>query len=138
MYRQKGKNSLSSLLKIESNIQIIEKLIFDSYSTETDYLMVVYQVVGDIIQGSKLSEIVKCLKQNKYGWDHVSFDNERFNLDEQDKFIEHPFEVEEGVVTCKCGCKKVFSYAKQTRGADEPTTTYASCTKCGASWSYSG
>ena len=57
---------------------------------------------------------------------------------EQNDFIENPFEVEEGVIECKCGSKRVFSYSKQTRGADEPMTTFAQCMSCKKSWSYSG
>ena len=42
--------------------------------------------------------------------------------------------IEEGVVKCfKCGSKKVNVVSKQTRGADEGSTEFASCI-CGNTW----
>jgi DNA-directed RNA polymerase subunit M/transcription elongation factor TFIIS len=69
---------------------------------------------------------------------HGSFKTEQDLIDEQDDFIENPFEIEEGVIECRCGSKRVFSFSKQTRSADEPMTTYAECVQCGSKWTYSG
>ena len=57
---------------------------------------------------------------------------------EQNNFIETPFEIEEGVLECDCGSKRVFSYQKQSRSADEPMSTYATCMACKKQWVYSG
>jgi DNA-directed RNA polymerase subunit M/transcription elongation factor TFIIS len=57
---------------------------------------------------------------------------------QEDNFLKNPFEVQEGVLECRCGSKRVFSYQKQTRGADEPMTTFAQCVKCGNKWIYNG
>ena len=57
---------------------------------------------------------------------------------EQDNFIIKPFEIEEGVLQCKCGSKRVYSYSKQSRSADEPMSTYAQCMSCKSKWVYSG
>jgi DNA-directed RNA polymerase subunit M/transcription elongation factor TFIIS len=46
-------------------------------------------------------------------------------------------EVVEGVLECpKCRFKKVMSFELQTRGADEPMTTFATCARkeCGHKW----
>jgi DNA-directed RNA polymerase subunit M/transcription elongation factor TFIIS len=131
-------NALSCVLKIESNIRVINNLIKKQYSDDKCSKRVTYQVIGDILDNMKLKDIVEKLKSRKYNWNHHSFDNEKYALEEQDRFIEHPFEVEEGVVVCKCGCKRVYSYSKQSRSADEPATTYAHCTSCGRQWNYSG
>jgi len=36
--------------------------------------------------------------------------------------------------TCRCGSKECFAYQLQTRSADEPMTTFVTCTKCGKRW----
>lgn len=44
-------------------------------------------------------------------------------------------EVSDGMFTCnKCKSKKTVYYQMQTRSADEPMTTYVTCTNCGAKW----
>jgi len=41
----------------------------------------------------------------------------------------------EGILQCgKCKSKKTEYYQLQTRSADEPMTTYATCKKCGNRW----
>jgi len=57
---------------------------------------------------------------------------------EQDNFLIKPIEIEEGVLECKCGSKRVFSYQKQCRGGDESSTTFAECVACKSKWIYSG
>ncbi len=137
LYRTLGRKALNVVLNNPKNIEIIESLIFINSTRET-YDLILYQTVGNIINKNKLSDIVKQLKERKVGWNHKDYDIERQNLKQQDDFIENPFEVEEGVIECKCGSKKVFSYSKQVRSADEPMTTFATCTVCKKSWTYSG
>jgi DNA-directed RNA polymerase subunit M/transcription elongation factor TFIIS len=105
------------------------------------YKMILYQVVGDFQAGEDISEIKQSLNLGKYGWNHKIYEAVRYKVEEQDSFIENPFEVEEGVLTCnKCGGKRVFSYSKQHRGGDEPMTTYATCVNptCKAQWAFNG
>ena len=97
-----------------------------------------YQVIGDILKGNGLNDIIKLIKDGKFGWDHNCFNEQRMKLEEQNDFIENPFEIEEGVIECRCGNKKVFSYSKQVRSSDEPMTTYAHCPICDSKWTYSG
>lgn len=43
----------------------------------------------------------------------------------------------EGILTCgKCKSNKTEYYQMQTRSADEPMTTYASCKSCGHRWKF--
>jgi len=45
--------------------------------------------------------------------------------------------IEEGIYKCnKCGSKKTYNYQLQTRGADEPMTTFIKCCnkKCNFEW----
>lgn len=153
-YREQGKNALSTILKQEQNIRIIEKHIYDTSKKqcvdeeyiEEIYKHNLYQIIGDILDGNKLSNMVLEIKNSRLGWNHFTFKDMQNMLDEQNDFIENPFAVEEGVLECKsrdkdgvlCGSKRVFSYQRQVRSADEPMTTFASCCKCGTKWQYSG
>jgi transcription elongation factor S-II len=43
----------------------------------------------------------------------------------------------EGIFKCrKCNSKKTTYYQLQTRSADEPMTTYVTCTNCGNRWKF--
>lgn len=139
LLRNHGRDALGTVLNIPGNIKIIEKHIFEvSDGQEYNYKRNLYQIIGDVMVKKKLEDLLKNIKQKRIGWNHSSFDFARAQLDEQDDFIENPFEVEEGVIDCKCGSKRVFSYSKQSRSADEPMTTYAQCVQCNAKWQYSG
>ena len=137
-FRKQGIDALNTVLSNENNINILEKYVFQQCPDKDAYTRVIFQIIGDVINGDKLNEIFGRLKNGKTGWYHPVFINAKNHIDEQDDFIEHPFEVEEGVIECKCGSKKVFSYSKQVRSADEPMSTFAHCVKCNAKWTYSG
>jgi DNA-directed RNA polymerase subunit M/transcription elongation factor TFIIS len=141
--RVKGVEALGTVLNKEQNIKIIEKYIHkyskNSEFYENSYKKVVYQVIGDIIVSVTLEDIIKNIKTKMVEWNHSIFTDIKKRIEEHDEFIINPFEVEEGVTTCgKCGSGRVFTYQKQTRGADEPMTTFAKCVKCKVNWSYSG
>ena len=154
-YRGKGTAALATVLKHEQNTRIIEKYIYevsckeqnsDCEDIERIYKLNIFQTIGDIINGKKLKEVIENIKNGNLGWSHPTFKDMQNMLDEQNDFIENPFAVEEGVLECKardkdgnmCGSKRVFSYQRQVRSADEPMTTFASCCKCGTKWQYSG
>lgn len=142
IYRQNGYKALSTVLENESNIKILEKNIYLK-SLETDdnikyYNAYIYQVIGDIITNNKLNVVLNNIKNNRLLWEHESFHIIKKKIEEQDDFIVNPFEVEEGVLQCKCGSKRVFSYSKQVRSGDESSTTFAQCVVCKSKWVYSG
>ena len=72
---------------------------------------------------------------------NVKVDNELLSIsaekeeEEQDDFIVNPFQIEEGIVECRCGSKRVYSYSKQCRSGDEGVTSFHQCLKCKAKWS---
>src|SRR5574343_260451 len=75
------------------------------------------------------------LKKNQLLWNHPTFALAKVKLEEENDFIICPYEISEGILTCrKCGCKKIFSFTKQTRSLDEPTTVFALCSQCGNRW----
>jgi DNA-directed RNA polymerase subunit M/transcription elongation factor TFIIS len=145
-FREKGIQCMSLLLKNEQNINIFDKNIYEYVSNKYDdeddieknYIYCIYEVLSLIKEGNKLKDIINDIKNSNLEWKN-KFYNDLMNEEiEQDNFIENPFEIEEGVLECKCGSKRVFSYQKQSRSADEPMSTYATCVACKNKWIYSG
>ena len=154
-YRTTGKSALNIVLNKETNINMIEKYVFETSENQTDdkeqlekvYIQNLYQIIGDISRGVKLKDILSNIKNGKLGWEHIAFNEIKNRIDEQDGFIENPFQVEEGIFQCKfidkksgkiCGSKRVFSYTRQVRSSDEPMSVYSTCVQCGSKWVYSG
>lgn len=144
-YRSQGVQTLQQVMKIEKNITIIEKAIYEKSlelsenDIEPVYKNIVYDVVLAIKNGLSLKQTLSTIKEGKVEWQHPEFNDIIFKQQEQDDFIVNPFEVEEGVLTCpKCSKSRTFSYSKQTRSADEPMTTFATCMNCKHKWTYSG
>lgn len=137
--RGKSIDALKLFINKEHNVSIIEKNIMDnSEISESTYKRNVYQAINDISDNISLNELLKNIKNKKIGWKHSYLNDNIFEEQEQDNFIIQPFEVHEGVITCSCGSKRVYSYQKQSRSADEPMSTYSNCMSCGNKWQYSG
>jgi DNA-directed RNA polymerase subunit M/transcription elongation factor TFIIS len=136
--RQQGMDALATVLSNDNNIKILDKYIYQQSMDDESYKRIIFQTIGDIINKDTLSDILSRIKNGNTGWTHPVFADVKKQIDEQDDFIKHPFEVEEGVIECKCGSKRVFSYSKQVRSADEPMSTFAHCVKCNKKWTYSG
>jgi DNA-directed RNA polymerase subunit M/transcription elongation factor TFIIS len=134
--REKGINVLRTVLNREQNILILEKNIFNNGID--NYIQNIYETIKDIKDGIKLNTILENIKKNKVIWKHQSLNDYIFEEEEQNNFIIQPFEVYEGALVCKCGSKRVYSYQKQSRSADEPMSTYATCMACKSKWVYSG
>ena len=145
-YREKGKECLSIILKNQQNINIFDKNVYEiaceNYDDEElikeNYLYNIYEIISYLKKGNKLKDIIFSVKNNNLGWKNNFYDEIIKDEVEQDNFIENPFEIEEGVLECECGSKRVFSYQKQSRSADEPMSTYATCVSCKNKWVYSG
>lgn len=138
IHRKQSKEYLSEFLT-KKDINNIEKIIFSNTKNIKQYNDLLYEIIGEIIIGKNLKDIILNINNGYFLWNNKLYTNIKRNISEQNDFIENPFEVEEGVIECnKCGSKRVFSYSKQTRGADEPMTTFAQCVSCKSSWSYSG
>ena len=82
-----------------------------------------------------LQDILNDIKSNKILWNHDSLSEYIKEEEEQDDFIVNPFQIEEGIVECRCGSKRVYSYSKQCRSGDEGVTSFHQCLKCKAKWS---
>ena len=138
MFRENGKNALRLKLNKEENVTIFEKYIFQMYGKDEDcYNHNMYEVVNDLTHDN-MHDILSAIKQERYGWKHKSLSSYRDIEYEQDAFIIQPFEIIEGIVECKCGSKRVYSFSKQTRSGDESITTFNECLMCKSKWVYSG
>jgi DNA-directed RNA polymerase subunit M/transcription elongation factor TFIIS len=144
-FREDGKEALETVLTKAQNVKVFEKVIFELCSKtsknedeiEKLYKEYIFQCICTIAKRVPLKTILANIKKNRVGWEHFSFDDVRFEIQERQEFIVTPFIVEEGILQCgKCGSKKVFSYSKQVRRADESTSVFAICAnpKCGHKW----
>ena len=139
-YRKKGQQAIFHFVKNKNNANKIEKELYNlslknlrsNENLETVYFLNILQ-----ISEIKPSNIPLILKEGKLNWNHDGIKNMVFEEEEQDNFIIKPFEIEEGVTTCKCGSKRVYTYSKQCRGGDEGSTTFATCFECKSQWTYS-
>lgn len=114
----------------------IESDIHSIYNDCNSYKTILYQVVGDLVDPDQTVESIRMnIQSRNVGWSHPSFKTMSDRIDEQNDFIENPFEVEEGVFQCKiCGSRRVFSYTRQDRSCDEGTSVYAQCVACKIKW----
>lgn len=136
--RDVARNALASKITKNENIQVFEKYLFENYgNNEKDYNNALYQLVHDIGK-APLEQVLNELKAKKYCWNHESLNNYKNIEYEQDCFIIQPFEIVEGIVECRCGSKKVYSFSKQTRSGDESITTFNECLMCKKKWVYNG
>lgn len=133
-HRMIAKTALKSVLSIQKNIDIIEKNIYQKSTSLDQYQDFCMTVISKITEGHKLCDLLKSIKSNNIGFESEYFKTVRDTLDEQQNFIENPFEVDEGVLECKCGSRKTISFSKQVRSGDEGTTVFAKCVDCGATW----
>lgn len=142
-YRQQGKKALSTVLNKEKNIYVIENHIYNNIISrynedeeiKNNYNRAVYQIVGDILNKEKLQDVLNSIKNSKLGWKHNAFIEWENQIDEQDRFIETPFIVEEGIIECKkCKSKRVFYYQRQVRSSDEGFSLFCFCQNCKAKW----
>ena len=133
-----GKKILSTVIKNEKNIEILNKYI-QKHSSPDTYLVNAYQVIGMIKKDGNIKKTGQNLKDGLFGWKNPVFSEIASKIEEHDEYLEHPFEIVEGVTECgKCGSKRTWNVQKQTRGQDEPMTTFSRCVECGNQWAYSG
>ncbi len=139
MNREQGIQVLRTCLHSDKNVSILEKYVYECTEDPEEYMDVLYECVDALYTSEmKKSETVKRLVTDLYRhtfqWNHPVFDTFHRQMEEENEFILNPIEIEEGVLECKCGSKRTISFQRQTRSADEGSTTFAQCVECGAKW----
>ena len=135
MYRDKGAQALRLCINSDKNIRVLESYINKISNNQEEYKLLVQEVINNKRNKMCCKDILNVLKQGKYLRDNNYYDKVRYDIDEHDKFLIKPFEVDEGVLQCsKCNSNKTISYTKQTRSGDESTTVFAMCFNCNNKW----
>lgn len=132
----------------EKQLQVFEKHVYSYFLKQVEkkrkspdvsnYRTVWYDILGHLGNESDVNTLKQCIRdihaENIYE-NHTMFKEYRDTEKEEDHFLLHPFTVEEGVLECsRCGGKRTISYQKQTRSADEGSTTFAKCVDCNKQW----
>ena len=135
MYRELGKKVLSKYISSEKNIKLLEKKINEITNNQEEYKKLILELIHYKRNGTSSKELLKLLKSNKVLESGSSYEEYKIKLEEHDRFLIKPFEVDEGVLECgKCGSNKTISYTKQTRSGDESTSVFALCYNCNNKW----
>ncbi len=137
--RSIGIQALSKTLTKKSNINLVEKYIFNMTNTNDEYLNLLYESLyllkhKNQSKTENIKLLLTAIFDKQMVWNNQVYTEYREKIEEQDNFLIKPFEIEEGVLECKCGSKRTISFQRQTRSADEGSTTFAQCIKCGAKW----
>lgn len=143
MVSKEKRTLISSILQEsfkKSEVKVLENEIYLLSKDNCDnYIDISYQVFGMILTDKKFKYIIDIVKNNKLTWNSPIYGKVRERISELDDYIVKPFEVVDGVVKCpKCSSMKTWSIQRQTRGGDEPMTTFSRCALCEYNWKYSG
>lgn len=135
LFRSKGIDTLSLLIKKESNVKIIEKLVFSlSKGCEKDYNRILFQT-AITLKKSGLKEAHEALTKGRVCWNDKVYGKVSEKMNELNSYLVHPFIVEEGVLTChKCNSKRTFATQIQTRSSDESISVFIRCSECSHRW----
>tara|TARA_B100000989_G_scaffold268424_1_gene223124 strand:+ start:661 stop:1077 length:417 start_codon:yes stop_codon:yes gene_type:complete len=134
-YRDNGILALNIIFQNQKNIKILEENIHRVCENQDDYKLIIQEVINHKRNKLSTKEINNLVKNKIFLYNTEEFFNYQKEIDELDDFLNNPFEVDEGVLTCnKCGSNKTYSYTKQTRGGDESTTVFAMCSNCQTKW----
>jgi DNA-directed RNA polymerase subunit M/transcription elongation factor TFIIS len=135
MYRNQGETALRLYIKSEKNVKVLERYINRISYNQEEYKLLIQEVINSKNNNISCKEILQGLKDGKYLRNDSYYNNVRYEIEEHDKFLIKPFEVDEGVLECgKCNSNKTISYTKQTRSGDESTTVFAMCFNCNSKW----
>ena len=122
----------------EEHLLILEPYINKAYLNVEKYYTYdefLYEIIGYYYKCNKnLNNLLTLLYKEQVGFNHPVYDTYKLKEIEEDNFITKPFEVEEGVMECKCGSKKTISFQRQVRSSDEGFTIFCQCVECGNKW----
>lgn len=139
-FRAIGIKALSTVLENQKNVEVFEKAIFTTLGgeekcSESEYRNIIYQIVGEIeVTEGSLKSILADIRAKRIGENSIIYDGAKEKIAEHDSYLENPFDISEGVIKCKCGSERVYSFSKQTRSSDESATLFCKCSVCFKSW----
>lgn len=139
MEREQVCELFKKYIQQEQNIRVLEKYIYEYSKNSQEYTSLVYSIMytlqtTDKKKSETMRQIVEQLYSRQTRWNHDVYSPFKKRQEEEDNFRLSPFEIEEGVIECKCGSKRTISFQRQTRSADEGSTTFAQCVQCGSKW----
>lgn len=138
--KKRGKNNYTDIInRIECVLynEVVNKCVNKDI---TDPLSNVFKEIYNEITFNELSKIHDKSFDEETNKLNIEFNEDKYTIlknkqSANDNLLENPMKVEEGVFKCKkCKSQKTYSYAKQTRGCDEPMTNFITCFKCGKKW----
>ena len=106
--------------------------------TNSYYRYLVYEVVDSLADAASADDaasasvrVFRDLRAGRHGCRHTRFEYIRRIFEEEENFLCHPPDIDEGVIACsRCGSNKTYSFTKQVRRADESATVFVRCSKC--------
>jgi len=120
--------------------RMCERIVADDeteeMSVEELYPNVAYEKVGHLLicqDRLEREQILADIKNGDIGFDSHPYEVFRQKQKDVCSFTAQGPKVEKGEFPCrnpKCKSKECFFYQVQTRGLDEPATTFVTCTKC--------
>lgn len=134
MYRDNGYKVLCMVFSEELSKKL-EECIHIKSGDQDEYRLIIQEVICNSRGGYSDESIMEDVDKGRYLHNGRECDEYRGKIDEHDRFLVKPFEVDEGVLECgKCNSNRTISYTKQTRSGDESTTVFATCYDCNNSW----
>ena len=135
--RKLGNELLMTFFKNKKNVDMFDNLIYKKYGNSVEYINCIYQLSG-MVNDYSVKECYDLIKNDEIKWNLPIYKENKIEEEEEFNFVEHPFEAVDSIMECKCGSKKILSFAKQTRSADEGMTVFLKCLDCNRKWVESG
>ncbi|NDE14258.1 hypothetical protein EBZ80_04935 [bacterium] len=131
-FRERCDISLNGFVKKSKNRAVISRFLWKQAGRDPVYAdFLCFEFLSELMCSMELKEVVRNLTEGRVGWQHPAFEGMRRAIRQHDEFLINPPEIQEGVIECRCGSRRTFSFSKQTRRADESATVFVRCSACG-------
>jgi len=110
--------------------------------TQDIYADIALEKVSQLLSApnkEKRGEIFENIKKNTTGWDSIVYNDFREKQAMSIAEIINGVELEPSELPCKnknCKSDRTYYYQRQTRSADEGSTNYVVCSKCGSRYRF--
>jgi DNA-directed RNA polymerase subunit M/transcription elongation factor TFIIS len=133
--RGRGRAVLNIVLTSIKNVMIVEQLIYEKSSGgRGDYNSLIYQAAG-LCKLYDLKDVVRMIVEDRFYFNKQIYNKHHEKRLQFIEYMNRRPEIVEGVSECpRCKSKRVLSMQKQTRRADEGSTTFNVCQECEFKW----